>query len=634
MSWVIPDKLPSLKGAKYISLDIETYDPDLKSKGPGVRTNGYIIGIAVSTSSNRSWYLPFHHKRGPQFTEKDILEWARSELTRHGQPKIGANLLYDLDYLYDWGVHVCGPFYDVQIAEPLLDENARSYSLDTLGEKYFGKGKEETLIEQYAEEHGWKGKAQEHLYEMPPSVVGPYAEEDTRLALNIFNEQKLKLKEEGLVSLFQMECGLIPMLLAMRQRGVRVDIPEVEKVKERIGFDIEDLHKSFAYFNEGTPLNINASREVGKVLDNLGIPYPLTEKSKDPSITQSWLKKQDHPFCIDLLECRKLQKFHTTFLQNSILDSSINGRIHCTFNQLRSDSYGTVTGRFSASNPNLQQIPSRDPELGPLCRGFFLPDEGELWGRLDYSQIELRMLAHYATGEGAETIRETYNEDPEADFHKLTATQAGVGRDLAKTINFGIVYGMGNVKLGKSLGMDINDATEFLNNYNKMMPFLKNTSQMMMSATNKGFIRTYLKRRRRFSRWEPQDYELSKALGSCLTREEAYNLVQKYKKEHPDKLVKSGVKRAGIFRALNSVIQGSCADLLKKAMLDTWNSGVCDVLGPPLLTVHDELDWSVPNKKEGHEAFKEVKYIMENALNLRVPILTDTALGKNWGECK
>jgi len=636
-NWKLPRQLPNLADAKMISLDIETRDPRLKALGPGVRRDGYILGIAVGVPEGGRWYLPFGHTEGPQFEPDQVFRWAKKELCRPNQPKVGANLLYDLDYLYHWGVKVTGPFYDVQIAEPLLDENRRRYNLDSLSEEYLGEGKDDSLMVQACEALGLKGKAVEHAWRLPPRVVGPYAEIDVDRPLRIFKEQQRRLRTEGLWDLFDMETRLIPLMLAMRQRGVRIDEARANATRHDV-FDKIQAAKRKLVEIAGRDVSIWASADIAMVFDKLNLEYKRTKATGAPSFPGWWLEKHQHPIAQWIFEARRWDKVLGTFIDGHILENMIQGRIHCQFNQLKGDEYGTVTGRFSSSNPNLQQVPSRDTVLGPMIRSLFVPEPGELWGRADYSQVELRLLAHYALGPGSDDIRAEFNSNPDIDYHQACADMAGIKRSDAKHINFGVVYGMGVKKLCEKLGLDEVEGKALLNSYYAKLPFVKETTNTASRVANKrGYVHTILGRRRRFTDWEPADFNLSWAFRDTDCEKDAAS-VRAWIKEQADaakdagkRCPRMGIKRAWTYRALNAVIQGSAADVMKKAMVDIWESGVCDVLGPPLLTVHDELDWSVPNTKEGIEAFRESVRLMESTIPFKVPLRADPEFKKNWG---
>jgi DNA polymerase I-like protein with 3'-5' exonuclease and polymerase domains len=634
--WTLPAELPDLSGAPLISLDIETFDPELTDKGPGVRRGGYIVGIAVGVPGGRRWYLPFGHSTGVQFPREKVLDWARVELCRPGQAKVGANLLYDLDFLTAAGVPVTGPFYDVQIAEPLIDENAGRYNLDALGEKYLGEKKDVSLLETEVRRRGLRGNVQSHIWEVPPEFVGPYAEKDVDLPLRILKLQSGIMDEQGLKDLFILESKLIPLLLQMRQTGVRVNIRRAKqvgfKLRERLDVALVELETA-----AGQDVDIWAAASIAQAFDRAGIEYPRTSKTDAPSFKKEWLERHPSRLANIIAECRRLDKFIGTFIDGMILGNHIGGRIHCEFNQLRSDDYGTVSGRLSSSHPNLQQVPKRDDELGPLVRSIFIPEPGQDWGRTDYSQIEYRLLAHYGTGPGSDYVREMYRKNPDVDFHQICADRAGIKRGQAKNLNFAVVYGAGVDKTAVMLGgVDREQARAFLESYHTELPFIKGTARIASRrADDRGWIKTILGRRRRFNTWEPADFELSKKADPMENRQAMSEWVQKKidaARAAGTKIPRAGVRRAGTYKALNSLIQGSAADLLKKAMVDCYDAGIFREIAP-LLTVHDEIDASVPRTKVGKQAFAEMVRIMETAIPLRVPVLVESKIGRDWGKC-
>lgn len=639
MTWELPRSLPDLSRYDHVALDLETCDPDLKEKGPSVWRGGYIVGIAIGAPDGSRWYLPFKHAEGAQFDERDIIAWAKVELCRPGQPKVLANAIYDLTWLASVGVDVTGPFYDVQIAEALLDENRGTYKLDALAMQYLGEGKDETLMEEACAARGFRGAPQEHLWKLPPELVAPYAEADVDRTIRVWAKQRGRLVEEGMKDLFDLETSLIPMLLAMRMRGVRIDETRVAQTRDEMQSRLSaasEVLRSIA----GRDVPIWESDAIGVIADERGLPFPRTAKTNLPSFQRSWLERQDDPFCKALVECRKLDKFLTTFIDGSILGTIASGRIHSSFHQLRGDDFGAVTGRFSSSHPNLQFIPKRDSELGPLIRSFFVPDEGELWGGADYSSVEIRILAHYALGPGSDAIRAAFVANPMIDYHQWCADVAKVDRMKAKQLNFGLMYGMGVAKLGRQLGLEPDAAKRFVRDYHAALPFLKATMKKASSvAETRGYVRTICGRRRRFIEWEPSDWNLSQDFRSISEVDRksraavAQWVIEEISKRAAadEPIPRKGTRRAWTYKALNAVIQGSAADLLKKAMADLWSSGACGVLGPPLLTVHDEIAFSVPDTGEGREAFDSAVRLMETALAFKVPIVAEAKLTPTWG---
>jgi len=319
-----------------------------------------------------------------------------------------------------------------------------------------------------------------------------------------------------------------------------------------------------------------------------------------------------------IADAREVDKIGNTFLSN-IFRYTENGRIHGHINQLRSEGGGTVTGRISMQNPNLQQIPARNPRFSQAIRGLFLPEEGEEWASLDYSQQEPRILVHYASliGKrgltGSDLFVEAYRDDPKTDFHQMVAEIAKIPRKQAKTINLALLYGMGQTKLAEQLDVTPEEAKRIIAQYHVQVPFVKELQDAVQRRVGgplgSGFIRSLLGRKCRFGLWEPNLFVSSKA----LPREEA--------------LIEYGtnIKRAYTYKALNRLIQSSGADMTKKSMVEIYKTGKS-----PLIQIHDELAFSVRDLGEA----KEIQKVMESAVKLEVPSPTDISLGPSWGILK
>lgn len=630
--WHLPSEFPRLDAAAAISLDIETKDPKLTTHGPGTqRGDGFIAGIAVGVPTGERWYFPMRHERGPNLAPNAVLAWARDELCRERQPKVGTNLLYDLEWLHHEGVPVNGRMLDIACAEPLIDENKFQYNLDSIAQTHLGETKvDEELYAWCAEAFGGQPtkRAQAgNIWRAPADVVGPYAEGDVDLPLRIWNKQRKLLERDNVKDLFELEIALIPLLLAMRLRGVRVDLERAEEVRaimHRKQQDAQDRLNTIAGFEVG----LWKVDHLERLFTDAGVRFGRTPKTKKGSFTKDWLAAQSHPAARALYDARRYDKAIGTFIDGHVYNHQWNGRVHCLFHPLRSDDGGTVSGRFSSSKPNLQNIPSRDPELGPLVRSIFCGERGEGWRRYDYSQIEYRLLAHYAIGEGSKDVRAQFNRDPTTDFHEMVrqliykVTGNLIDRKPTKNINFGLCYGMGKPKLVRNLGLTESEGDELFHAYHTGAPFVKATyDRCAKVAADDGYIKTLLGRRRRFNKYEPFRWGKNEDR-IALPRAEA------------EEKWGYGIRRAYTHKALNSLLQGGAADLLKKAMLDLWKSGVFDVVGVPLVTVHDELGFSDSGSPESEEAFQEVQRIMENAVPLRVPVLCEGEAGPNWGEVK
>jgi len=623
--WRMPKALPRLWEASAIAFDVETFDPALLTQGPGwARGSGHVVGFALGTPDGFRAYYPLRHRTGENFAPDKILPWLRQVMETPHIPKVGANLLYDVGWMRAEGVQVQGPLHDVQFAEALLTESGKT-NLEHLGQKYLGAGKESTLLYTWLAE--WFGEKpssamRKHIHAAPASLVGPYAASDVELPLRIMEKQWPLLAAEGLLDVFHMECRLIPLLLEMRAAGVSVDIDRAEQLYDELGNRAEKQNAELSAL-VGFPVNVNAAASLAQAWKALGLRHETSATGK-PSFTKPYLQNCPHPVAAKVVDIRKTQKLRDTFLKSYILDAHVDGKVFCQFHPLRGGTGGTRSGRFASSKPNLQNVPSRDEELAPLIRGLFVPDAGHVgWKRFDYSQIEYRFLAHYATGPGAEDVRARYAANPNTDYHKLAQdmvsemTGLELKRKPAKTISFGLIYGMGVAKLIRSLGLTDAPGKKLFEAYHRAMPFVKTTMQAAVrEAETTGAIRTILGRKSRFDLWEPSQWSKNTL---ALPYEKALAVWG------------GDIRLAHTHKALNRKLQGSAADLMKVAMLRAWDDGLFDVLGVPRLTIHDELDFSDAGAPA--DAWEALAETMNGAIPLRVPVLVDGETGPDWGHC-
>lgn len=623
-----PPEYRSILGRKRIGLDIEGHDPDLPTLGPGAhRENGKVVGVAIGYDVHDGAYYPTGHEVGPNVEDPDkFYERLRAEAKYFDGEMVGANLQYDLDWLRTRHgvVFEKAKFRDVQIAEPLLDENRMTYKLNVLAKEYLNKEKTDDDLRRL-----YGGGYIENMHRVHPAHADVYGQGDVSLPWEILDKQTKRLESEGLTNLFHLESALTPLLLEMRYRGVRVNVSKAEEAQRALKQEQADIEKRINEMGQAN-VDIWSADSIAIAFENLGLEYEKTKTGK-PSFKKDWLNAHNSEIAKLIVQARGNDKTAGTFIQSYILDGHINGRLHCMFNQLKSDSYGTVSGRFSSSNPNLQNIPSRHPVMGPLMRSMFIPEEGMLWGSLDWSQIEYRLLVHYASitkGIDASAAVRMYRNDPNTDFHTAAAQIAGVDRKEAKGVNFGVVYGMGVPSLAGTLGVTIDEAKAIMQKFQDNAPFMKGMlDRCATAATERGFIKTILGRKRRFETWEV------KWRGGDGTEHVEYVDTPDLDAFCAGKNVRGRPRRAFTHAALNSLLQGSAADLMKKAMVDAWDAGVYDVMVPHL-TVHDELNQSVPDTPEGHEAFEELRRIMETTLELDIPVRADGTLGKDWDEAK
>ena len=610
--WVTPSEFPDLSHEDEIAIDLETRDENMKTLGTGwARRDGEIVGIAVAAGSFKGYY-PVNHQGGGNLPRSKVFKWIQ-EVLKTDAAKIMHNAQYDLGWIRSMGWEVKGPIIDTMVTAALVDENRRSYSLNNLSIEMLGEMKSETELKEEAAQRGLDAKAE--LWKMPAMAVGFYAEQDAVLTLKLWHHLKTFVKKEQLQTIWNTEMELLPILIKMREVGIRIDLDKAEILKKQFKTLESSLITEIKKLS-GVAVDIWAARSVAKAFDAVGIKYDLTEKSKAPSFTTNWLTNNEHPLAKLIREAREVNKLHSTFI-DSFLRFSHKGRIHAEINQLRSDTGGTVSGRLSYSNPNLQQIPARNKEYGKLIRGLFLPEEGCKWGSFDYSQQEPRLVVHYAATTdkklgglaGADVLIRAYRED-DADFHQVVADMANIPRTQAKTINLGIFYGMGQAKLAKQLGITVEEAKAILAEYNSKVPFVKQlANRVQKQASETGAVKTIGGRKCRFNLYEPKSYGLFLA----LTEKE-------YIMEHGSL---SSARRAMTYKALNRLIQGSAADQVKIAMVNCYKAGHI-----PMLQIHDELCFNIESENDE----KNIINVMENSVELEVPNKVDVAIGDNWGE--
>ena len=624
IEWNCPDHFPDLSKAKYIAIDLETKDPDLKTKGSGsVIGNGEIIGIAVAIEG-WSGYYPIGHREG-NLDKRIVLEWFK-EVCATDAVKIFHNAMYDVCWIKAYNIPIRGMIVDTMVMASLIDENRLWYSLNSIAFDYLGAVKDEKALKDAAEKAGVDAKSE--MYKLPAMYVGGYAEKDAELTLDLFKKLSLEITKQKLENVFNLETNLFPCLIDMKFKGVRVDVEEAHKLKKQLLLQEESLLLEVKK-ETGIDTEIWAARSIAQVFDKLNLPYVRTEKTKAPSFTKNFLQEHKHPLVNKIAKAREINKAHTTFI-DTILKHSHHGRIHADINPIRSDQGGTVTGRFSYSNPNLQQIPARNKDLGPKIRSLFIPEKNHTWGCFDYSQQEPRLVVHFAAStdpimfdDSVINIVEKFKNDS-VDFHQTVADMANISRSQAKTINLGLFYGMGKAKLQAELGLNTKvEAENLFNQYHENVPFVKELmTQTSNYAQKAGCISTLLGRRCRFDKWELAQWNNGKFIAPMSRIEAEAAFKEKYPDARPE-VIEKGIRRAMTYKALNKLIQGSAADMTKKAMLDLYNEGIV-----PHIQIHDELDISVESETQA----KKIIEIMENAVTLAIPNKVDYESGDTWGD--
>jgi|WetSurMetagenome_2_1015567.scaffolds.fasta_scaffold80420_2 DNA polymerase I-like protein with 3'-5' exonuclease and polymerase domains len=591
-------RYPDLSGARCISFDTETKDPNLTTLGPGqYRKDGHILGVSIATPDGfKEYYNVGHYDVDADERIKNV-NYLRATLGNN-VPKLGQSIIYDVDWLEN-GEHkikVGGELGSIEIAEALLDETQEQYNMEFMGQKYLGRGKVKSEPEKFCEARGWKGDFRQYLWRMPYSVVRPYGAGDAELPIAIFDIQRPMLEEQELLDLYKLENRLTRVLVKMRKTGTLIDADKRDRNGLMIQNRIEEAeHRLFSLFGE---FNYMSTMQVAKIFDKQGIRYPLTERG-NPSIDSYFYKryKDEIPLVKELFELRQMKHHLNTFIMGSHLRFVCpDGLIHPQFFNMRNDNLGalkgTRSGRLSGANPNLQQQPSKgvDEYWGQVCREDFIPFPDCWWGKIDYSQIEYRFMAHFAVGEGAEELRRSYNENAEQDYHQYIMDLTGLKRRYAKNLNFGVAFGMGAQHMAELFGWDVEYAYEVLNVYHSRAPYIRSTISLVeQKARQRGYIKTFLKRRSHLK--DPR---------------KAYTMYCR-------------------------LVQGSAADLMKAAMVKADEDGLFEVLYPHA-TVHDELDVSIPKTRAGLEAFQELQHVMESVLKLRVPVRAEPEVGPNWAD--
>ena len=584
------------------AVDIETKDPHIKDWGPGsIRRDGFIIGIGC--------YCP-ELQVDDFFRPTD--EKIRDILKNPNITKVFHNGVYDLDWIMNGPnqLEVNGCCEDTMTRETLLDAYAFSYSLDACCQRrgVVGKNKGAT-IDEYWKQIGGKGKAIEHLDEVPFSIVGKYCRQDCKATYDLFIAQQKQLETEDLLRANDIEVRLYPLLMNMRRNGFRLNISGAidmgTQLHQEYDDSIADLEDKYG-FVQGT-LSLNAANDLVKIWKQEGLPIEYTATGK-PSFAAAVLDDCPHPIAHQIKYLKGLIK--TLSFLDGWVDLAQDGYLYPSFYPAKRDDGGTVTGRWSSQNPNLQQVPAREDKHGKEIRSLFIPEDECLLGAFDYKQIEYRVFTHFASGEGALEAQRKFNENPNTDYHQMTidlmdwGDLGKEGRHLAKNLNFGSIYGLGPKSFATKFKQNLLHnhperdpdnlfpvAQSLMNEYFRKVPFVKPTCNRIMEVgRRRGYVKTLSGRRQRM----PLDN--------------------------------------GAYKLINYLIQGSAADLLKKGLVDAWEAGVFNTLKLHA-TVHDESVFSIPCNKEGYEACETLYQCLAHSYELKIPVGVDTEIGPDWGHC-
>ena len=624
-----------LKGIDTVAIDIETYDPNLKTKGLGaIRDDGFICGVAVATDNDIA-YFPLRHSDTNLDAERIRQIWKVLNdkiFQNENITKVFHNAMYDVCWIRSvTGKMMKGKIVDTMIAASVIDENRFRYSLDSLSKDYLNDSKYKYDLQQKTLE--WSGGTVKdpmtNMHKLPASIVKEYAKQDVDLTFklwNLFNkkiDEVLYTKDDGeqktCRQIFELETKLFLCLVDMKFKGVRIDVEKATAFGKHLKKRRDQIVKAIESITT-IKVDIWAAASIKNLLDHLCIKdYKVTPKSKMPQLPKDYLKTHNNKCLRMIAKAREYDKAVNTFI-DGLLGYVHEGRIHADINQIRSDSGGTVTGRFSMSNPNLQQIPSKG-YIGKKMRELFIPDEGYKWGSFDYSQQEPRIVVHYAIKlglPGTETLQEEFDKD-DADFHQIVAEMANISRKQAKTINLGLFYGMGKIKLQKELGLDQSKARALFNEYHSRVPFVRDLSQQLIQfAKENRLLFTLHDRFCRFDKWETTNKEWNPEtnrfnevpLYTEAQAREAFKgeMLDKFKENKIDPNYMDYFERyytpAFTYKALNRLIQGSAADMTKKAMVDLYQKGII-----PHIHMTDELcSWTRdPEPETSRETMEQTR---------------------------
>lgn len=628
--WSPPTRLPDIPTGSEVGVDTETKDEGLTlGMGPGwVMGAGYIVGFSVAwrgPGGRGRVYVPLRHPDTQNWDVGEALRWLQDVMDR-ARRVVFHNRQYDEGWLSTEGVTVREDADDTQAAAVMIDENHDEYSLDVCCRREGIQGKNEQGLREAAAAYGLDPK--KDLWRLPARYVGPYAEEDARATLELWDAYAPQLASQGLEEAYRLEIDLVPMALAMRRRGIRVDESAAERVqadlRRRRQEVLDRLKDQLGVRRAPTMEELNSGLQLSRIFDSQGLSYPRTPKTGVGSFKAEWLEAQDHWLPSAVREARKLSDLSEKFIGQYILPSLHVGRVYAEIHLLRDGDSGTRSYRLSYSNPPLQQMPARDPELAPLIRGIFLPERDTLWGSADYSQQEPRLAVHLASIckiAGAAEAVEYYLRDPAADFHQMVSDLTGLSRGQAKIINLGLMYGMGLAKLARSLRVSVEEAQEIIQQYHARMPWVEGLTKFCEGrAKTRGFIRLIDGARCRFDKWEPWGNGRDTKYAAPMREAEAQAALDD--PYHP--WYRAGrLRRADTRKAMNRGVQGGSARQTKMAMRDCYREGLL-----PMLQMHDEICLPIADEASG----RRVQEIMIEAVKLRVPMKVDMQFGYSWGQ--
>jgi DNA polymerase I-like protein with 3'-5' exonuclease and polymerase domains len=670
-----------------VSIDIETRDPGLIKSGPSnyrQDKNGYIIGVGIANAKHE-WYLPVRHSDGPNLELENVLCLVKDISVAPDVTTVFQNGQYDLGWFrFPHGIYWKGKLADTMMMGALLDE-WDTFNLDHMGERYLGVRKDDSDMYEAATLYGklWTNHqgdsvkenqferwVKENMWRFHPRYVDSYGKRDVRLTYDLYKYFLKLIKEEDLTQVYDLECEMIPLITDMTEQGIRIDLDQLDIVEKQIvglGTQLQnELNQKL-----GFECKAKSNKDLKRAFQEQGVPFDSTAPSdKFPEGNgqfadkklKEYAKYSNHwlpQLIINIRECETANSLYFTPYRDHFICP--DGKIHPLYKSTKSEKFsgsgddGTKSGRLACIKPNVQQIAGRTPQ-GKLIRTIFAPEKGTLWGCFDYSQQEPRINVHYSylmkLRGAVEAV--AYYQNPKADYHTMVLEMAGLeaifgdfnkARDIAKIINLGLAYGMGDVKLCKSLGFPTvwegnpprerpgQQGKDLFALYHEKIPFVKLLSEVANErAQDRGFIRTMGGRKARFPFWESYKDRYNKnRQGPFKVRdyEEACELWGEYtsRKNYQTKQLEriKNIVRSDTRKASNRLIQGTAADMMKMALIRIRKEGII-----PLTTVHDEADAIISHPDQ----ISTIREIMLDTCRLVVPHKVDFECGPNWGKAK
>jgi DNA polymerase I-like protein with 3'-5' exonuclease and polymerase domains len=609
-------------------------------QGPGWALGpwGFVTGVSWAADGSNG-YASIAHPDSDNFDKAQVMRWV-TDLAKSGTKIVFHNAPYDYGWLTTEGVDFTGAdLNDTMAACVLVDENEYAYNLDICCRREGLPGKDTRLLEDAVFASGGNPKqAANEIWRLPAKYAGIYAEADAQQTLELWQLTEPKLRSQDLTGAYETEMALVPLVTAMRKRGIRIDMDRVQQTMVKFeGIRDAALKQIGDLLNlrrPATMVEIRSPRKMETWFDEQAIRFPRTGKTKQGSFTKDWMERHEHPLPRACALAEKYEEARSKFLDGFLLKFAFRGRIHAEVHQYRSDAGGTRSHRFSYSNPPLQQMPSPDKdEIGVDIRCCFMPEKGQRWCALDYSQQEPRLTVHFASkvgAKGAEAAVQRYLDNPKTDYHTMVAEMTQRPRPVAKILNLAMTYGKGKRSLADELGVSLEEAEGILIDYHNRLPFIKSLEdKCKIAAANRGYIKLIDGARMHYPQWEGGYLEWEERLAAerngkkltPCTMEEARE--RQADPDHP--WSRTRLRRADTRKSLNNLIQGSAARQTKRAMKVMWDEGIL-----PMIQMHDEVGLSEDDKAVAQRAVD----IMIETTPLVVPTIVDFEVGPTWGEAK